>query len=103
MKERGWNKQISWKRLFKKFPFFKAYQHFIQIQILSKNQEIHEKWKGFCESKVKRLLKNLEYANNEFNCLELVLSVLEIEPLNSGNISLIDSVVSCCVVSKLYV
>ena len=29
--------------------------------------------------------------------------MLEIEPLNSGNISLIDSVVSCVVVSKLYV
>ena len=25
------NKTITWKRLFKKFPFFKAYRHFIQI------------------------------------------------------------------------
>ena len=25
------NSKITWKRLFKKFPFFKAYQHFIQI------------------------------------------------------------------------
>ena len=23
------NNKITWKRLFKKFPFFKAYQHFI--------------------------------------------------------------------------
>ena len=31
------NVKISWKRLFKKFPFFSAYSHFIQIQILSLN------------------------------------------------------------------
>ena len=29
------NNKTSWKRLFKKFPFFKAYSHFIQISILS--------------------------------------------------------------------
>lgn len=29
---------ISWQRLFKKFPFFKAFNHFIQITVLSKNE-----------------------------------------------------------------
>lgn len=54
--KRNPNTKITWKRLFKKFPFFSAYNHFIQIQILSLNQEIHEKWKGYVESKVRRLL-----------------------------------------------
>jgi poly(A) polymerase Pap1 len=70
MKQKS-NNKISWKRLFKKFPFFKAYSHFIQIQILSENQEVHEKWKGYVESKVRILLRNLETVNTrQFNCLE---------------------------------
>jgi len=33
--------------------------------------EIHEKWKGYVESKVRRLLMNLEKINqNKFQCLE---------------------------------
>ena len=52
--------QITWKRLFKKFPFFRAYEHFIEIQVLSKKEEDHKKWQGFSENKVKRLLKQLE-------------------------------------------
>ena len=27
---------LSWKRLFKKFNFFKAYQHFVMIEIMSR-------------------------------------------------------------------
>ena len=64
------NVKISWKRLFKKFPFFSAYSHFIQIQILSLNQDIHEKWKGYVESKIRGLLLNLEKFNNALDCLE---------------------------------
>lgn len=67
------NPRITWKRLFKKFPFFKAYQHFIRIQILSKNEEIHEKWKGFVESKLRRLVSHLETLNRQKyrNCMEI--------------------------------
>lgn len=35
---------ISWQRLFKKFPFFKAYNHFIQITALSKTEESFKMW-----------------------------------------------------------
>lgn len=52
--------KIGWKRLFKKFPFFKAYSHFIEVNILSKNGDDHKKWYGFAEAKIKRLVKNLE-------------------------------------------
>ena len=52
--------QITWKRLFKKFPFFRAYEHFIEIQVLSKKEEDHKVWQGFSENKVKRLVKLLE-------------------------------------------
>lgn len=62
------NTKVTWKRLFKKFPFFKAYRHFIQIQILSKTEEYHQKWKGYVESKIRRLLQFLENSNNYKNC-----------------------------------
>ena len=65
------NNKTSWKRLFKKFPFFKAYQHFIQISIMSETQDIHEKWKGSMESKVRIFLRNLEDVNTKhYKCLE---------------------------------
>jgi len=65
--------RISWRRLFKKFPFFKAYEHFIEIQILSKQEEDLKKWQGFAESKIKNLLKKLETFDKMRNndCLEL--------------------------------
>lgn len=54
------NSVITWKRLFKKFPFFRAYEHFIEIQVLSRSEDDHKKMQGFSENKVKRLVKNLE-------------------------------------------
>ena len=45
--------QITWSRLFKPLPFFKAYEHFIEIQVLAKREEDHKKWQGFAESKLK--------------------------------------------------
>ena len=48
--------ELTWKRLFKKFNFFKAFNHFIQIQILSNSEENHKKWTGFIESKIRKLL-----------------------------------------------
>ena len=38
------NSQITWKRLFKAFPFFKAYEHFIEVWVLAKKDEDHKKW-----------------------------------------------------------
>lgn len=51
---------ITWKRLFKKFPFFRAYEHFIEVQVLSGDKDNHKTMVGFCENKIKRLVKNLE-------------------------------------------
>ena len=62
---------ITWKRLFKKFPFFRAYEHFVEIQVMSKSEEHHKKWQGFCENKVKRMLKGLEMLDKKIgDCLE---------------------------------
>lgn len=58
---------LSWARLFKKFPFFKAYEHFIEIQVLSKTEADHGKWGGFCQSKIKNLLQRLEIADKHLN------------------------------------
>ena len=64
-------------RLFKKLPFFKAYQHFIEIQVLSKdaspptNIEYKEKWTGFVESKLRKFLGTLEKFNElKGGCME---------------------------------
>lgn len=63
--------ELTWKRLFKKFNFFKAYLHFIQIQILSESEEVHEKWLGYSESKIRKLLNHLEKLNElKGGCME---------------------------------
>lgn len=65
------DKKITWHRLFKKFPFFKAYTNFVQIMILSNNEEINQKWKGYAETKIKKLLQGLENSNEkEFRIME---------------------------------
>ena len=56
---------ITWKRLFKNFPFFRAYEHFVEIQVMSKNDEDHKKWQGFSENKVRGFMKGLEILDNK--------------------------------------
>ena len=48
---------VPWSRLFKKFCFFKAFEHFIQILIISKTSEDHVIWFGFARSKIKKLVE----------------------------------------------
>ena len=50
---------ITWKRLFKKFPFFRAYEHFIEVSVQSRNEDDHKAMVGFCETKIKHMLKKL--------------------------------------------
>lgn len=65
--------QITWKRLFKKFPFFKAYQHFLEFQILAKDEESYKLWQGFAQTRIKQLIKQLTIFDEKINgdCLEL--------------------------------
>lgn len=70
--------KLTWKRLFKKFNFFQAYNHFVQIQILSKDDiegvNFSEKWTGYIESKIRKLLGCFE----KFN--ELKGNIMEFRP-----------------------
>lgn len=66
---------VPWKRLFKKFPFFKAYQHFIQVSIVSKTEFQHDRWFGFAESKVKKIVQLLETYD-----LKILQGMLELRP-----------------------
>jgi poly(A) polymerase len=52
--------ELSWKRLFKKFNFFGAYQHYIMITILSIDENLHNRWLGFAESKLRHFIALLE-------------------------------------------
>lgn len=52
LNENRLNCQITWQRLFKKFPFFKAYEHFLEYQILSRDEESHKMWQGLAQTKI---------------------------------------------------
>jgi poly(A) polymerase Pap1 len=51
--------KVPWNRLFKKFCFFRAFEHFVQVSILSKTPDDHEKWQGFAKSKMWKLAEKL--------------------------------------------
>ena len=65
--------QITWQRLFKKFPFFKAYEHFLEYQILSRDEESHKMWQGLAQTKITGLIEKLTIFDQRINgeCLEL--------------------------------
>lgn len=54
------NPALSWRRLFKPFPFFKAFTHYLMIVICSENAELHNRWGGFVESKLRLFINSLE-------------------------------------------
>lgn len=54
--------KVPWNRLFKKFCFFRSFEHFIQIQILSVGLDEHDKWLGYAESKIKKVV---DYVSKE--------------------------------------
>lgn len=54
------NLALSWKRLFKPFPFFKAFSHYIMIVLCSENGDLHMRWNGFVESKLRLFINALE-------------------------------------------
>jgi len=51
--------RYKWTRLFKKLRFFKEFNHFIKIDILSNNHEAHIRWLGYVESQLRRLFQLL--------------------------------------------
>lgn len=55
--------KLPWMALFQKINIFKMYKGFIQVDILSSNQEDFKKWFGFIESKLRRLVRSMEDAN----------------------------------------
>mmetsp|Transcript_24464 Transcript_24464/g.32778 ORF Transcript_24464/g.32778 Transcript_24464/m.32778 type:complete len:423 (+) Transcript_24464:119-1387(+) len=69
---------ITWKRLFKKFPFFRAYEHFIEVQVQSGNEDDHKAMIGFCENKIKHMLKKLETLDQKIG------GILEFRPYPRG-------------------
>lgn len=67
------NLKINWKRLFKRFNFFKAYTHFVQIWILSKTEDTFKRWSGWVESKLRKLIHWFEKLNSMqvHRCIEV--------------------------------
>jgi len=52
----------GWMALFKKYDFFKEYFHYLRIDALTPDYDMHLKWEGFIESKLKLLIEFIEQA-----------------------------------------
>ncbi len=59
-KDNNQNFNFIWKDFFNEIDFFNYYSCYLQIDILSKNEEDHKKWQGFVESRLRFLIKFLE-------------------------------------------
>jgi len=54
----------TWKKLFSPIDFFNTYKIYVQIDIFSSSKEVHRKWLGWVESKLRLLIKQLEQTRN---------------------------------------
>jgi poly(A) polymerase len=52
--------KFTWKDFFNEIDFFSYYSCYLQIDIVSRNEEDHKKWQGFVESRLRFLIKFLE-------------------------------------------
>ena len=53
-------KKLPWKALFNRLNIFNKYNAYLQIDVLSKNEEDFKKWFGYIESKLRILIKFME-------------------------------------------
>lgn len=49
-----------WSEVYKPLPFFSQHKHYLHIEVLAKSAQVHTKWTGWIESKLRHLVKNLE-------------------------------------------
>lgn len=47
--------EAVWNKLFEPSPFFEAYKHYLEIDILAANEDDLRKWKGWVESRLRTL------------------------------------------------
>lgn len=57
---------LTWKRLFKKLPFYKAYRFYLKIDIMTNDYD-HKRFFGFIESKLKKLIQFFEQYHAQKN------------------------------------
>lgn len=51
---------ITWSDLLKKNDFFTAHVHYLQVTIIADNEEDHQSWFGFCESRLRILIAGMD-------------------------------------------
>ncbi|KAJ7181371.1 Poly(A) polymerase central domain-containing protein [Mycena crocata] len=54
----------SWSTLFTKHDFFHKYRNYIQVVVLTRDEQMQMKWAGTVESRLRHLIMKLEFVNN---------------------------------------
>eukprot|EP00933_Yihiella_yeosuensis_P011945 TRINITY_DN119855_c0_g1_i1.p1 TRINITY_DN119855_c0_g1~~TRINITY_DN119855_c0_g1_i1.p1 ORF type:complete len:343 (-),score=34.64 TRINITY_DN119855_c0_g1_i1:88-1116(-) len=54
------SQKASWGAIHEPLPFFTAYRHFLMLEVLSKSEEVFNKFSGWVESKLRILIMQLE-------------------------------------------
>ncbi|XP_062092159.1 nuclear poly(A) polymerase 1-like [Humulus lupulus] len=60
--------KADWDTLFETFPFFEAYNNYLQIDISAKNADDSRNWKGWVESRLRQLTLKIE--RHTYNMLQ---------------------------------
>ena len=50
----------NWKKLFKEFCFFDKYNHYLEVNVVGKDEKDYASWKGFIEAKIRLTSKYFE-------------------------------------------
>ncbi|MCO5574601.1 hypothetical protein L7F22_028389 [Adiantum nelumboides] len=57
-------KQAEWSALFDTFPFFEAYNNYMQIDLMAVDEDDLRTWKGWVESRLRQLTLKIEHDTN---------------------------------------
>ncbi|KAG5351914.1 hypothetical protein C0989_004590 [Termitomyces sp. Mn162] len=56
--------KANWSELFEKHDFFHKYRYYLQVIASSGNSDLHMKWSGTVESRIRQLVMKLEYVDS---------------------------------------
>jgi poly(A) polymerase Pap1 len=67
--------RAGWDTLFEARDFFRAYPHFLQVNVLARSRQQHIKWQGLCEARLRFLMASVDSPEEGLECCPFPASV----------------------------
>jgi len=64
--------KANWSALFYPYPFFEAFKNYLQVDIVATNQDDLRLWRGWVESRLRKLTLKVWQCFHQSSCFELL-------------------------------